>query len=115
MRNLSRFACPLLFLFASVSAVSQTKKTDVNTDVDLVKVYEQVVKEGYPTLEIYQELATAQYFRSNYAEAKKWFEKWFEMEEPKDKTVRHRYKQTLRALKVSTKNNKYLAVTAGSN
>ncbi|QIE59521.1 hypothetical protein G5B37_08080 [Rasiella rasia] len=116
MKNFHLIVAVCLALFCSLSVTAQTKKTDVNTDVDIVKVYEQVVKEGYPTLEIYKELAMAQYFRSNYKEAKKWFEKWFDLEMPKDAAAKHRYKQTLRALKVSAKNNKYLAVaTAARN
>lgn len=99
----------LSLIFISFASVAQ-QKTNVNTDIDIVRVYEQTVNEGYPTLEIYQKLATTQYFRSNYKEAKKWFEKWFEMEMPKDKSVLLRYKQTLKALQVSFENNKYLAV-----
>lgn len=104
--------CAFLFLFFLTIVAFSQQKTDVNRDIDIVKVYEQTVEEGYPTLEIYQKLANAQYFRSNYREAKKWFEKWFEMEVPKDKAVLLRYKQTLKALRVSFKDNKYLAITA---
>jgi len=103
----------VLTLFISFTGLSQ-KKMNVNKDIDIVKVYEQTIKEGYPTLEIYQKLANAQYFRSNYKEAKKWFEKWFEMEMPKDETSKYRYTQTLKALKVETKKNKYLAVAKSS-
>ncbi|RDK88817.1 hypothetical protein [Marinirhabdus gelatinilytica] len=98
-----------ILLVCSIAGFSQ-QKINVNKDIDVVKVYEQTVKDGYPTLEIYQKLATAHYFRSNYEDAKKWFEKWFEMELPKDPTAKYRYRQTLKALKVSAKNNKYLAV-----
>lgn len=99
----------VLLLFISFAGFCQEKSTK-NRNIDIVKVYEQTIKEGYPTLEIYQKLANAQYFRSNYKEAKKWFEMWFEMELPKDETSRYRYKQTLKVLKVDIKENKYLAV-----
>ena len=99
-----------LLLFVSFVGFSQQKTTS-STKIDIVKVYEQTIKEGYPTLEIYQKLANTQYFRSNYKEAKKWFEMWFEMEPPKDETPRYRYRQTLKALNVETKKNKYLAVS----
>ena len=38
-----------LFVGASTFSISQEKnhKTDVNKDIDVVRVYEQVVKEGY--------------------------------------------------------------------
>tara|TARA_A100000171_G_C2140483_1_gene155295 strand:- start:1290 stop:1637 length:348 start_codon:yes stop_codon:yes gene_type:complete len=100
----------ILLLFVSFVGFSQ-QQTTTNKKIDIVTVYEQTIKEGYPTLEIYQKLATTQYFRSNYKEAKKWFEMWFEMEPPKDETSRYRYRQTLRALNVETKKNKYLAVS----
>lgn len=103
----------VLLLFISFTGLSQTK-TEVNRDIDIVKVYEQTIKEGYPTLEIYQKLANTQYFRSNYKEAKKWFEKWFEMEMPKDETSKYRYRQTLKVLKVDAKKNKYLAIAKGT-
>ncbi|WP_432411951.1 hypothetical protein [Rasiella sp. SM2506] len=105
----SKLIAFVLLLFISFTSLSQ-KKTDVNKDIDIVKVYEQTIKEGYPTLEIYKKLANTQYFRSNYKEAKKWFEKWFEMELPKDETSRYRYHQTLKVLKVDTKKNRYLAI-----
>jgi len=82
---------------------------DVNTDIDLVKVYIQVVKEGYGTLSIYKELANAYYFRSNYTESKKWFEKLFSEVEIKDPLHIYRYKQSLKALKIYTENNFYLS------
>lgn len=111
MKMFRPFIMMFLFLLWTTVSFAQDNKVDVNTDVDLVKLYEQVVLEGYATVEVYKELAMAQYFRSNYTEAKRWFEKWFELEMPKDATVKHRYKQTLKALKVSHANNKYLAVT----
>ncbi|MDX1462561.1 MAG: hypothetical protein R3359_05850 [Marinirhabdus sp.] len=96
-----------LFLISS-SLCAQTNSMAESTDVDIVKVYEQVIKEGYPSVQIYKELAMAQYFRSNYSEAKKWFEAWFKIERPKDQTALHRYRQTLKALKVSVENNEFL-------
>jgi hypothetical protein len=112
----------LIFLFLgclSFTSFSQTEtkqKTNVNTDVDVTVVYEQVVKEGYGTPFIYQELANAHYFKNNHAQAKKWFEKLFEVEKPTDETLKFRYKQTLKALNVPFATNQYLsAVDGGSN
>ncbi|WP_203294697.1 hypothetical protein [Luteirhabdus pelagi] len=92
------------FGFASLTISAQEttiSKTDVNKHVDVVKVYEQVEEEGYGTPFIYKELANAYYFKSEYAKAKKWFEKLFASEEVTDKTLQYRYKQTLKALKAS--------------
>jgi len=104
----SKFPVLIALLFCGFPLVAQTKKGDVNKDVDITKVYEQVVKEGYGTTLIYADLANAHYFKSNYAEAKKWFEKLFSEERSTDATLRFRYKQSLKALSLDTQNNKYL-------
>ncbi|RMA66329.1 hypothetical protein [Ulvibacter antarcticus] len=113
---MKRFPHLLAILFAcfSISISAQTsakKKTDVNKDVDVVKVYEQVVVEGYGTPFIYQELANAYYFKNEYTKAKKWFEKLFNVEKPKDATLAHRYRQTLKALDLEVNNNEYLVAS----
>ena len=107
----------LLVMCTTVTALSQsenTTKTDINNDVDVVKVYEQVVLEGYGTPYIYKKLANTYYFKNEYQMAKKWFEKLFEVEKPLDATLKHRYRQTLKALNIEFKDNQYLAVQ-GSN
>ncbi|MAN59968.1 MAG: hypothetical protein CMC08_09065 [Flavobacteriaceae bacterium] len=73
-------------------------KIDVNTDIDLTKVYEQYVKEGYGTPAIYEKLANGNYFKNNYAQAKKWYEKLFETQADPNTTLQFRYQQTLKAL-----------------
>lgn len=88
-----------LFFYITTFAFSQSeKKVNVNEDIDLVKVYKQVVKEGYGTPSVYKDLANATYFRSEYAESKKWFEFLFEEEKVTDKTLLFRYYQSLKAL-----------------
>ena len=89
----------ILFLCVSTFSFSQSEKTiDVNKDIDLVKVYKQVVKEGYGTPSVYTDLANATYFRSEYAESKKWFEILFEEVKVTDPTLIFRYNQSLKAL-----------------
>jgi len=101
--------------FTVTAQSSSTEKTiDVNKDVDVVKVYEQVVKEGYGTPFIYKKLANAHYFNSNYGAAKKWFEKLFSTEKPTDATLKYRYTQTLKALDLYTSENKYVTYS-GTN
>lgn len=92
----------LLFLFAAVSTASfsQTKsaKTDVNKDIDVVRVYEQVVKEGYGTPFIYKKLAVAYYFKSEYGLAVSWFQKLFAEEKTDDPQLNLQYNQALKAV-----------------
>jgi len=103
------------FLIISSSAFSQSEeKIDVNKDIDLVKVYTQVVREGYGTLKIYKELATANYFRSNYSESKKWFEKYFDEVEIIEPLHLYRYNQSLKALGLYSEEKETLTVV-GTN
>ncbi len=96
-----------LLTFCLLSSIGFSQ-TDVNTDVDRTAVYEQVVKEGYGTPKIYKALANGQYFKGNYAEAKKWYEKLFETEPLNDATLSFRYKQSLKALKIDATTNVHL-------
>ena len=99
----------LLGICLSCTSYSQTQgETGVSKDIDIVKVYTQVVNEGYGTVLIYKELANAYYFRSNYTESKKWFEKLFSEVEPQEKILLYRYQQSLKALKLYTEDNVYL-------
>ena len=94
----------MYFFWVTAISFSQNKnKTIVNKDIDIVKVYEKVVKDGYGTPSVYKELANATYFRSEYAESKKWFEKLFEEVKVTDSTLIFRYHQTLKALILNKK------------
>jgi hypothetical protein len=102
----------LLFLFSlSTTVTSQTtaiKKTDVNKDIDLMRVYEQYVKDGYGTPAVYKKLADCYYFKNDYTTAKKWLEELLQADASTPKMYINRYIQTLRALDIDTTNNKYL-------
>ena len=102
----------LLLLSASISTVSFSqnhgRKTDVNKDIDVVRVYEQVVKEGYGTSFIYKELATAYYFKSEYGKALTWFQKLVAEERNIGPELTHQYRQTLKAVAVIKQENSNL-------
>lgn len=102
----------LLFLFSLTTAViAQTKeveKIDINEEIDLMRVYQQYVKDGYGTPAIYKKLADGYYFKNDYLSAKKWFEVLLQADESTPKMYVNRYIQTLRALDIDTTNNKYL-------
>jgi Tfp pilus assembly protein PilF len=104
----------LLFLFSlSTTVTSQTtaiKKTDVNKDIDLMRVYEQYVKDGYGTPAVYKKLADGYYFKNDYTTAKKWLEALLQADASTPKMYINRYIQTLRALDIDTANNKYLTL-----
>ncbi len=98
-----------LLLFTSIStfSFSQTSshKTDVNKDIDIVRVYEQVVVEGYGTPFIYKKLATAYYFKSEYGKALAWFKKLYATEKNTDPELAHQYNQTLKAVTAENSSN----------
>lgn len=82
----------------TVSFSQSSSKTDVNKDIDVVRVYEQVVMEGYGTPFIYKKLATAYYFKSEYRKALAWFQKLSAAEKNNDPELAHQYNQTLKAI-----------------
>jgi len=105
----------LVLLFVALGSITNAfsqnqpnEDVNVNNDIDVVKVYEQVVREGYATAEIYKKLANETYFRSDYKASKKWFEKLFETQKVSDQTLLFRYKQSLKALKLDVDSNTYL-------
>tara|TARA_B100000787_G_C15906599_1_gene170711 strand:+ start:129 stop:476 length:348 start_codon:yes stop_codon:yes gene_type:complete len=104
----------LLFLFSlSTTITAQTtevEKIDVNKDIDLMRVYEQYVKDGYGTPAVYKKLADGYYFKNDYLTAKKWLEALLQADTSTPKMYVNRYIQTLRALDIDTTNNKYLTL-----
>ncbi|OAB79985.1 hypothetical protein ULVI_04400 [Cochleicola gelatinilyticus] len=97
----------MLFAFFSMASFAQTatpEKTDTTKDIDVVKVYEQVVKEGYGTAFIYKKLANAYYFKSEYKNAKKWFEALSQEGEITDPDLKFRYAQSIKAVKANGMN-----------
>jgi len=107
-----------LVMIVTIQLFAQSKtviSASSNEEIDLILVYEQYVKDGYGTPAIYEKLANEYYFKSNYSEAKKWFEMLFKMETPINKKHLKRYRQSLRALKIDTKNNQYLSSVVEKN
>lgn len=95
----------LLFLsFTTFSFSQAARKTDVNKDIDIVRVYEQVVEEGYGTATIYKELATAFYYKNEYSKSLNYFQKLFALEKVTDPDLQYKYKQILRALEATSTN-----------
>lgn len=78
--------------------------------IDVVKVYEKVVEDGYESAQIFEKLANSNYERGNYTEAKKWFEKWFSKDK-NPKTIAYlKYSKTLEALNEPEKAKHYLSL-----
>jgi tetratricopeptide (TPR) repeat protein len=98
-------AC-VLFLVFNFEAFSQKSDTK-NNAIDIVKIYEKVLEDGYESLQIYKTLAKTTYERRQYADARKWFEKWFEMESSPERFAYLSFARTLEALNETDLAKKY--------
>jgi hypothetical protein len=106
MINRQTWLALLLFAGISTFSFSQTAqknteiqhKTDVNKDIDVARVYEQVIREGYGTPFIYKKLATVYYFNNQYGKALIYFKKLFATKKNTDPEMTRRYQQTLKAV-----------------
>ena len=93
-------------LLASSLAIGQTlkeKKAEDNFEsyayAKAIDSYEDLVKDGYTSEQIYKNLGNANYNNANYAEASEWYRKLHQLE---DATIEpdylYRYSQTLKSL-----------------
>ncbi len=96
------FSCCIILCISAISySQIDRPRRDVNKDIDVVRVYEQVVKEGYGTPFIYKKLASAYYFKSDYGKALTWFQKLFATEKNTDPELVQQYHQTVKAVAAS--------------
>lgn len=105
------FLISTLFLALSFSVTAQQSdiaSSQKNQFIDVVKVYEKVIEEGYESVQIYEKLATTNFERGRYEAAKRWFEKWFEKDKNPDAQAYLNYAKTLRELKEFEKAKYYL-------
>ena len=92
---------PILFLtlyLSSFAQQSEVTSSPQNQNIDIIKVYEKVVEDGYESIQIFEKLANSNYERGNYTEAKKWFEKWFNKDKNPVNIAYLKYSKTLKAL-----------------
>ncbi len=104
----------LALFFLSIGAVQAQQITQpvskTNQKIDLIKVYEMVVVDGYESAQIFETLATEHFFKKNYADAKKWFEKLFKVEKNPEPIAYFRYAKSLEALEDHNAADQYLAI-----
>ncbi|MEM0517958.1 MULTISPECIES: hypothetical protein [Aequorivita] len=95
----------VFLLFAGISTFSFSQsKTNDNKQIDVVRVYEQVVRDGYGTPFIYERLATAYYFKGEYDKAVSWFQKFYSEKSNTDPTLAYQYTQSLKAVAYANSN-----------
>lgn len=88
----------LAFGFSIYAQQSDIASSQKNQFIDVVKVYEKVIEDGYESFQIYEKLATTNFERGQYEEAKKWFEKWFNKDKNPINIAYLKYSKTLKAL-----------------
>lgn len=100
----------LFSFFTSYSQQSAIVGNQKEQHIDVIKVYEKVVEDGYESIQIFEKLANSNYEKGNYLEAKKWFKKWFS-KDTNPKTIAYlRYSKTLEALNEPEKAKHYLSL-----
>ncbi len=105
----------ILSLFVSFTTAlfaQQSVETDsqANQKIDVIRVYEMVVADGYESAQIFETLATEHFFKKNYADAKKWFEKLFVIDKSPEPIAYYRYAKSLEALEDHTRASLYLEI-----
>lgn len=93
------------FCHAQNSALKQaTKNFDKGAYIDAIAIYEEVIKEGYESVEIYRKLGDSYYFNAMLPEASGYYDKMFALSKTSPETnitpeYYFRYAQTLKAVK----------------
>ncbi|MCH8533801.1 MAG: OmpA family protein [Flavobacteriaceae bacterium] len=103
------------FLFSNLSSaqVKKLKEADKMFEnyafIDAQEIYLEVAEAGYKSENLFKKLGDSYYFNSNLAEAHKWYEKLFELNEnPSEHEYFYRYSQSLRSIEAYEKADKYM-------
>ncbi|WP_339611041.1 hypothetical protein [uncultured Planktosalinus sp.] len=94
----------------SSAVFSQNSNIATTIEIDVIKIYEQVVEGGYESAQIYQKLAQENFAKKNFLDSKKWFEKWFTLDEKPEPIAYLQYSKTLEILNQKQKAKEYLAL-----
>lgn len=77
---------------------SADKKYDNYAYVDAIQTYERVANKGYQSPEMFEKLANAYYFNSDFEKAAQWYEQLFNLESNVEPENYYRYAQSLKAV-----------------
>jgi len=77
---------------------SADKKYDNYAYVDAIQTYERVANKGYQSAEMFEKLANAYYFNSDFEKAAQWYEQLFNLESNLEPENYYRYAQSLKAV-----------------
>mgnify|MGYP002620426080 CR=1 FL=1 len=102
------FIALLCIVFSAQGQENLSSKPAESNAIDVIKIYENVLADGYESAQIYQKLAQVNFVRENYNDAKKWFEKWFELDENPNPVAYYHYSKTLEYLNETEKAKEFL-------
>ncbi len=94
----------IISIFIVANAFSQKKallraadKFKKEQYIEAVKIYEQLVKKGVVSTEIFQRIADSYYFNANYDKASYWYKKMYELDPNCSSEYLYRYGQSLKS------------------
>ena len=98
-----------LSLNAQTTSLKKGTKAYENLNyVDAIKTYENLAKDGYKSVDLFQKLGNSYYFNAKLKEANKWYTQLFDLKEKVEPEYYYRYSQTLKANEEYEKANSYL-------
>lgn len=105
------FVSQSLFSQGRTGISSAEKSYEEHSYVKAIDITKRIAEKGLGTIEVYQKLGDYYYFKSDYINASKWYEKIATLNDasiPAD--FYFRYSKTLKALKLKRKSNEMLAL-----
>jgi outer membrane protein OmpA-like peptidoglycan-associated protein/tetratricopeptide (TPR) repeat protein len=66
--------------------------------IDAIKIYENVAKKGYKSVDLFQKLGNAYYFNAELPQANHWYTELFSLNQTLDPEYYYRYSQTLKSV-----------------
>lgn len=103
MKTLNIYITALVILNVTFSYAQEKRaveKFDNYAYTDAIDSYENLVKKGATSEDIYKNLGNANYFNADYAKASEWYEKLFNLDSTNiDAEYLYKYAQTLKSLK----------------
>ncbi|RZJ33175.1 MAG: flagellar motor protein MotB [Flavobacterium sp.] len=111
----SKIAYIVLFGFLAFSGYAQKagearadKKYDRFAYIEATKTYERIAAKGYKSVDLFQRLANAYYFNSEFEKAAQYYGELFALSQDVDAEYYYRYAQSLKALKQYDKANQMM-------
>ena len=103
-----------LFSVLAIKSFGQTgvARADKNYEryayIDAIKTYERIAEKGYKSPDLFQKLANAHYFNSDFEKAARWYGELFALTQDVEPEYYYRYAQSLKSVKDYAKSNQMM-------